>query len=164
MDWDEYFFRHVYLASQKSKDNRTKIGAVLVRNDSRAIISEGFNGICRGVNDYDPNRLEKPTKYFFFEHAERNSVYNCARHGISTLNSICYTQGVPCADCTRGLIQAGISKIIIHKQWPNLIHSPQWVESIGFSREMLKEAGIEIEIYDKVLGLKGFLDGKEIDV
>src|SRR5437868_115563 len=100
MDWDEYFFRHVYLASQKSKDERTKIGAVLVRSDSRAIISEGFNGICRGVDDYNSKRSEKPIKYFFYEHAERNSIYNCARHGISTLNSICYTQGIPCADCT----------------------------------------------------------------
>lgn len=188
MEWNEYFFRHVYLAAQKSKDNRTKIGAVLVRADSRAIISEGFNGICRNVIDPqdDPEkqdyykyigkensikrlsqfdyRKEKPTKYHFYEHAERNSIYNCARHGISTLNSVLYTQGIPCSDCARGCIQAGISKIIIHKQWPNLTHSKQWVESIGFSKEMLKESGVEIEIYDNLLGIEGFLDGQVINV
>ncbi len=184
MDWNEYFFRHVYLAAQKSKDDRTKIGAVLVRNDSRAIISEGFNGICRKVDDPADSldkisfgiwigekarekinyRKEKPSKYHFYEHAERNSIYNCARHGISTLNSICYTQGIPCSDCARGLIQAGISKIIVHKQWPNLTHSTQWVESIGYSKEMLNEAGVEIEWYDKVLEIEGFLDGKIIKV
>jgi len=46
MNWNEYFFRHVYLAASKSKDSRTKIGAALVK--SNIIISEGFNGICRG--------------------------------------------------------------------------------------------------------------------
>lgn len=185
MDWNEYFFRHVYLAASKSKDDRTKIGAVLVRPDSKAIISEGFNGICRNVVDpaddlykipysWTPigeearipflKRKEKPTKYFFYEHAERNSIYNCARHGISTLNATIFTQGIPCADCSRGIIQAGISKIIVHKQWPNLTHSPAWVESINYSKEMLFEAGVEIQWYDKVLGIKGYLDGKEIEV
>lgn len=170
MDWSEYFFRHVYLAAQKSKDDRTKIGAVLVRDN--IIISEGFNGICRNV--YDPMdkevhesykyRYEKPTKYFYLEHAERNSIYNCSRHGISTMGSTMFTQGTPCADCCRGLIQSGITKLVIHLQWPNLIHSPAWVESIKHSSLMLKESKVKVEIYDKILGIKGYLDGKEIEV
>ena len=32
--WDELFMRHVYLIAQKSKDKYTKIGAVLVKNNS----------------------------------------------------------------------------------------------------------------------------------
>ena len=35
-----------------------------------------YNGIVRGVSDDIPERLERPTKYDFFEHAERNAVYN----------------------------------------------------------------------------------------
>ena len=37
--WDELFMKHVYLIASKSKDTKTKIGAVLVRDN--AIISEG---------------------------------------------------------------------------------------------------------------------------
>src|SRR5438045_6573381 len=103
--WDEYFMRHVYLVASKSKDTRTKIGAVIVRD--KRIISEGYNGICQGVYDHIESRYVKPKKYFFFEHGERNAVYGCARHGIATLGAKIYTQGIPCADCARAVIQAG---------------------------------------------------------
>lgn len=163
MNWDEYFFRHVYLAASKSKDKMTKIGAVIVRDN--AIISEGYNGICRGVNDNtDDGRNDRPTKYFFYEHAERNSIYHCAKHGISTLKAIIYTNGLPCSDCCRAIIQSGISKIIIHGQFPAMTHSTKWIESMQISYLMLKEANIPVESYCEKLGLETLIDGKIIKV
>ena len=53
-------------------------------------------------------RQERPEKYYWFEHAERNSIYNAARIGVSTKGSKMYmTCGVPCADCARAIINAG---------------------------------------------------------
>lgn len=163
--WDEYFMRHVYLVASKSKDYRTKIGAVLVRD--RHVISEGYNGIPMGVCDCDPARDERPEKYFWFEHAERNSIYVCARYGHSTDKTTMFTQGVPCADCTRAVIQAGVSELVVHKQWQEYEQKfawEKWLESGKRSTEMLKEAGIPVRVYNGVLGLKGVLDGKVIDV
>src|SRR4051812_7310796 len=91
---DEFFMRHAYLAATKSKDPRTKIGAVLVKD--REIISQGFNGFPRKVNDLDAARWERPRKYDYVAHAEHNSVLNCARKGISSLGATCYTNGLPC--------------------------------------------------------------------
>lgn len=161
-DKDEFFMRTVYSVANLSKDPRTKIGAVLVKDNN--IISCGYNNFPRKVLDLKARYENKETKYKFICHAESNSILNAARAGISTDNSILFTQGCPCQECCKSLIQAGVSKIVIHKQWPNLTHSAQWVESIECSKIMIQEAEIDIKWLDKVLSIKGFLDGKEIDV
>ena len=163
--WDELFMRHAYLISSKSKDTRTKIGAVLIRD--KRVISEGYNGIPIGVCDCKSERFERPEKYFWFEHAERNSVYACARYGIASQGTIMYTQGVPCADCARACIQAGIKEVVVHKQWQeyeNKFNWEKWIDSTKRSTAMLEEAGISVRVFDMTLGLQSMLDGKVVDV
>lgn len=163
--WDELFMRHVYLIASKSKDERTKIGAVLVRD--RHVISEGFNGLPIGVCDCKPERQERPEKYFWFEHAERNSVFVCARYGIATQGAVMFTQGIPCADCCRSVIQAGVTEVVVHKQWQEYQYAnPQTSISQGKERctTMLTEAGVKIRVFDMKLGIQGFMDGKVLDV
>ena len=48
-----------------------------------------------------PDRFQRPTKYMFFEHAERNAIFTAARHGIRTDGAIIYVQALPCVDCAR---------------------------------------------------------------
>lgn len=164
-DWSEYFFRHAYLTSYKSKDLSSKIGSVIVNIKSNSIISEGYNSPCRGVNDNIKIRYEKPDKYAFFEHSERNAIYNCARNGQSTLDCDLYTLACPCCDCARGVIQSGIKRIFIHKQYQDYFrYHKGWEQSLKYSYEMLKESGILITEYDKVLGLKALCNGKEVEV
>ena len=162
MDWNEYFMRHVYLAASKSKDPKTKIGAVLIREKN--IIATGYNGFPVGVSDLPERYGDRETKYKFVCHAEANAVLASAKFGISTQSSTLYSQGVPCHECAKTLIQAGISSIFIHKQWPNLIHVDAWVKSIELSYVMFSEAGISLFCVDKELGINGFLDGKIINV
>jgi len=179
MNWQEYFMRLVYTVSYKSKDIRTKIGAVITDKEN-GILSTGFNGICRLVADPmdDPsffnlhqhkNRYKKPLKYYFFEHAERNACYHAARNGIRLKDSTLYTQGVPCCDCARACIQSGIRKIVVHGQWPlngisKLDGSQDWLKSLEYSRDMLGEAMIPIELFSMKLEMIGYADGKIINV
>lgn len=158
----ETFMREVYLHASDSKDPRTKIGAVLTIDDR--LISTGFNGFPRKVKDYRKRYDDRETKYKFICHAEANSVSTAARLGRATLGTTLYTQGIPCQECCKALIQAGVKRFIVHKQWPNLTYSEKWNEAVAISTIMMEEAGIELEIYDKILGVKGFLDGKEIEV
>ena len=44
-------------------------------------------------------------------HAEQNALLYCAREGIKVKGSTCYVTHFPCLNCTKALIQAGISKI-----------------------------------------------------
>ena len=115
MNWDEYFINIAEQVKLKSKDNNTQIGVVIVGKDNE-IVSTGYNSFPRGIDDDVAERQEKPEKYFWFEHAERNAIYNAARIGVSTLGTTMYmTCDISCADCARGIINAGISKIVFSK-------------------------------------------------
>jgi dCMP deaminase len=167
--WDALFMKHVYLIASKSKDTKTKIGAVLVRDNS--IISEGYNGIPRKVIDnidVVPQRYERPEKYFWQEHAERNCIYHCARNGISTEGTTLYTQGLSCADCTRAIINSGISEIVLHETFEHqltpLLGREKWSESGSRSDIMLFESRIKVRIFNGVIGCKTMVDGKIFDV
>jgi len=159
--FDKWFMKMVYLVAEKSKDPRTKIGAVLVKD--KHIISTGYNGFPIGVNDVKERYTNRETKYKYVVHAEENSILSAARFGIVSFGSTLYTNGIPCNSCMKAVIQGGISEIVIHYQWPEMIHS-DWVESINISKIMMKESNIKLRILDEMLGVRGYLDGKIIDV
>lgn len=152
--------RHVYLISTKSKDPNTKIGAILVRDG--IIISEGFNGFPRGVKDYKKRYEDRELKYKYVVHAEENAIFNAARNGIKTTGSIMYTSGLPCNECAKSLIQAGVVKVIIHSNYPSM--SEKWVESIKITRQMFRESGMIIQEFEKPLGLETVLSGNVVSV
>ena len=154
--------RQVYLVASKSKDPRTKIGAVLVRDNT--VISQGYNGFPRGLRDAEERYNNRVVKNELVCHAEHNAILNCARNGISTLGATLYTQGIPCKECAKAVIQAGIKNIITHSIWPNLTHCPAWVDSIELSEKMLDESRIGLSYIDIKLNIEGFLDGKVIKV
>ncbi len=160
-DWDEYFFRLMYLVSSKSLDPRTKIGAVLIRDKS--IISTGYNGFPKGVNDLEERYHNREEKINFICHAEFNSIVISARFGISTQGTKLYTNGIPCQNCCKAILQGGISEIIVHKRWPEFTNI-HWVESVKISKIMLQEANIPVRIYDKELNIETLCDGKIIKV
>ena len=147
MNWDEYFINIAHQIKLKSKDQKTHIGVVIVGKDNE-IVSTGYNSFPRGINDDLQERQERPEKYYWFEHAERNAIYNAARIGVSTLNTTMYmTCDISCADCARGIINAGISKIVFSKS--NKPWNTIWKDSAERSIQMFKEAGIDVKYFIK---------------
>ena len=55
------------------------------------------------------------------------------------------TCDIPCADCARGIINAGIIKIIAKKDAGS--KSQKWKDSAKRSLQMFKEAGVKVEYY-----------------
>jgi dCMP deaminase len=146
MNWDEYFINIAEQVKLKSKDKKTKIGVVIVGKDNE-IVSTGYNSFARGINDDVEERQERPEKYFWFEHAERNAIYNAARIGVSTLGTTMYmTCGISCADCARAIINSGISKIVLREG--KGATNEKWQESAKRSMMMFAEAGVIVEYYD----------------
>jgi dCMP deaminase len=146
MNWDEYFINIAEQVKLKSKDKKTQIGVVIVGKDNE-IVSTGYNSFARGINDDVDERQERPEKYFWFEHAERNAIYNAARIGVSTLGTTMYmTCGMSCADCARAIINSGISKIVLREG--KGAKGNKWNESAERSMIMFKEAGVIVEYYD----------------
>lgn len=111
-DWTKYFISMCYLVASRSTDQSTHAGAVIVSKDN-SIVSTGYNGPVRGMDDPPQQR---PEKYLFFEHGERNAIYNAARHGTKLEGCKLYVNFLPCADCARAIVQSGITEVIVHKE------------------------------------------------
>ena len=148
VDWDERFMQLALHIAGWSKDRSTKVGAVIVGDDHilRAI---GYNGFPRGVDDEAEDRHERPLKYRWTEHAERNAIYNAARIGVSLDDCTMYVAWFPCMDCARAIVQAGIARLVAIK--PDVNHS-SWerTSSSRFSCSMkprLRLVGIRPRIY-----------------
>ena len=159
--WDELFMRDAYNYASKSKDTSTKIGSVIVKDNIP--LMHGYNGIPRKVRDDVPTRNTRPEKYFYYEHAERNAFFNAARKGIATENATMYCMASPCAECARGIINVGIIRLVLHKQWDDigiLKMYDRWKESFDRSMSMLNEAGVKVEFLDTNLGCQTMIDGK----
>lgn len=146
MNWPNYYFTIAHAVKLKSKDIHTQIGAVIVGSDGE-IVSTGYNSLPRGINDFIPERFQRPEKYNWMEHAERNAIYNAARIGVSTKNCEMYmTCDISCIDCARAIIQSGISKI--HLIVGIGAKGQQYKQHMKISERLFDEAGIEIQQYD----------------
>lgn len=147
LSWDKKYLRLAIHVAGWSKDDSTKVGAVLV-GPNNAVRSLGFNGPPRGVNDDVPERWQRPEKYQWCEHAERNAIFNAAADGIPTRGCTMYVTSYPakfgpCDNCCRAIIQAGIVRVV---QEPPEGDAERWKASFVVGATMLKEAGIPVDL------------------
>lgn len=142
--WTKKFFDLSYLVASWSKDRSRKIGCVIV-GPANEIRSVGYNGFPRGVNDDDDSRHERPAKYKWTEHAERNAIYNAVRAGISTMDCKIYAPCLyPCADCARAIIQAGIIEVVcVEPDWNDRAYK----EDFSITPVILTEGGVKVTMF-----------------
>lgn len=144
---DEYFLQKAYeYAMGHSTDPSTQNGACLVADylPDGEILVFGANHFPAGVEE-TPARWERPIKYKFVEHAERNCIYAAAREGICTKGKIMYCPWFSCADCARAIVQSGIKMVIGHDsvlQEQSEHWKKQWKESIEIGDTILQEGGV----------------------
>jgi dCMP deaminase len=110
-DWDTYFISLALLVSQRSIDESTACGAILVSNKNR-ILSTGYNGPISNSND-KLIPTQRPDKYYYMIHAEENCILSCDNNNFE--DSRMYITGRPCHRCLRMMLQRGIKNIIYWK-------------------------------------------------
>lgn len=141
--WHQRFMQMAELVSKWSKDPSTKVGCVLIKE--RRIISTGFNGFPKGIND-DINRLmDREEKYELTIHAETNAIITAAIHGVSTNGCSAYITMHPCSRCAAALINAGIKNVYV-KSWDTV--PSRWIENFILSSKLLEEAGVPLVSID----------------
>ena len=142
--WNDKFIGLAKHIAGWSKDKSKKVGAVIVDNDNR-IISLGYNGFPRGIDDNIKERHERPIKYTYTCHAEQNAIFNAAANGHPLKGASIYSTFHPCSDCSRAIIQSGIVKVVTSSQD---IQNPRWKDDFSISEKMLTEAGVIIELFN----------------
>ena len=161
LTWEEYFMTLALVASLKSKDQSTQVGAVIVDNATRKVISSGYNGFPRYLDD---SRVPttRPEKYLYVVHAELNAILHAER---SLSGCTLYVTVFPCADCMKAMIQTGIKNVV----YLNELGGDDWEKSKAATMKLAELANIEVrkfqgdnEIIDYLLS-KVNIRGRKLD-
>jgi dCMP deaminase len=136
--WDDWFLGLARYIASASKDPSTQCGAVIVDKDRR-VISVGYNGLARGVEDSQERLNNRELKYKVIVHCERNAIIFAQR---DLRGCILYTWPfMSCAACAAMVIQAGITQVVAPPS-----DNPRWIEEFKLSEQMFKEAGVGIRL------------------
>jgi len=104
------YLRHARnFALEFSKDRSTKVGMSFLHPTDYTILTSGYNGQPRGADDDAPERHERPLKYEYTEHAERNGIFNLVRPLLR--DSVVLTSEAPTMSIARAVISVGASEI-----------------------------------------------------
>ena len=138
--WDKRFVALAAEVASWSKDTSTKVGCVIV-GPNREIRTTGYNGLPRGADDNNPARDVRPEKYKWYEHAERNAIYNAARVGVPLEGCTIYLTWFPCMDCARAIVQSGIKTLVSEE--PDWNHE-RFGEDFLKSAQLFSETGVTV--------------------
>ena len=147
LSWDEYFMQMAELTSQRSTCLRRHVGAVIVQN--KHVIATGYNGAPRGLKHCAEiggclrEELNVPSgerhELCRALHAEQNAIIQAAVLGQSVDGGSIYITHQPCAICSKMIINAGISRIVVREGYPD-----------DLARDILDEAGLKVVTLDKL--------------
>ncbi|WP_315750986.1 deoxycytidylate deaminase [Bradyrhizobium sp. SZCCHNS3055] len=144
--WDARFFSLCALLASWSEDERRRVGSVIV-GPGNEILGTGYNGLPRRVSPHQTRHSrENDEKYFWFEHAERNAIFNMARSGVSTLGRRMYVDNFPCADCARAIIQSGIVEV---NSFPSESADLKYARHYEIAQTLFLEAGVQVRLFGR---------------
>lgn len=142
ISWDEYFMGIAELASLRSKDPNTKVGAVIVDREHK-VVSIGYNGMPRGLDEEQLSWAKNDgldNKYLYVCHAELNAILN-TRNGSALKDCTLYVTLFPCNECAKAIIQSGIKEIVYYdNKYENTV-------GIQASVKLFSLAGIKMRKY-----------------
>jgi dCMP deaminase len=138
-DWNKRFLDLCEHVATWSKDPSTKLGSVIVDSKKR-VVSIGYNGFPRGVDDRHDRYDDRPTKYLFVAHAERNALDNAP---MMVDNCTMYVTLLPCNECAKSIIQKGITTVVTYR--PEREDVFNW----NITLAMFNEAGVNVVYVEK---------------
>lgn len=150
--WNKYFMELAKLTAERSKDPKTKVGAVIIDPKNNHIISIGYNGLPYGMNDsknsekeedFDWNLSEEEnwehSKHYYIVHAEANAILNSSLADLTGMTI--YVTMFPCNECAKLIAQKRLGKVVFKDR--------KYMEKDSGKAAMriLKAAGVEVIQY-----------------
>ena len=139
--WDEYFISIANNVRERSTCLRRHVGAIVVKD--KRILSTGYNGAPSGFKHCSEvgclrERQEVPAgerhELCRGIHAEQNAIVQAAAFGVSIRDSTLYCTHFPCTLCAKLIINAGIKRVVVARDYPD-----------DLSKSLLREANIEVK-------------------
>ena len=127
--FDKSYIEMAFVWAKNSYCKRRQVGALIVKD--RMIISDGYNGTPSGFENVCEDENDVTKSYVL--HAEANAITKVAKSNNSSEGATLYITDSPCIECSKLIIQAGISRVVYARQY-----------RITDGLELLKRAGIEL--------------------
>jgi dCMP deaminase len=130
-DWHTIWMDLAVNLSKRSTCSRLSVGSVVVSTDNARVLAVGYNGNYHG----GPNQCDSTVPGACgCLHSEDNCLLKMNFH--DNVSKIMYVTHVPCKQCAKRIINAGIDKVIYLNEYRDMS-----------SVELLKSVGIEMEKY-----------------
>jgi len=139
--WDEYFMSIATSVASRSNCMKRKVAAVVTLD--RRIVSTGYNGTPRGTRNCNEGGCPRCNSFApggtaldecFCSHGEENAITQAAYHGVTVRGGTLYTTFSPCLQCTKMIINAGLSEVVYNADYP----------LGGTSLALLREANVKV--------------------
>jgi len=145
-DIEKQLMQRAIEISAQSKDPSSKVG-VVIADDAGNVLSEDYNHFPPGIDDnmeIRPERWERPLKYDYIGHGERNAIFEAAKKGVALDGSRIVLNWYPCINCAQAIISTGIKELVAVT--PDFEHE-RWGKDFQFVDALLKEAGIKQRLF-----------------
>lgn len=143
LKWDKRYLEMARLVSTWSRDPSTQTGAVIVDQQNR-VVSVGFNGFARGVDDSPERYNNRDLKYKIIVHCERNAIIYAGRHLDGCVLYTC--PFMSCSTCASMVIQSGIKRCVA----PSIPEEKRarWADDMALAEQLFKEARVRLDIVE----------------
>ncbi len=128
--FDKSYIEMAHVWAKNSYCRRRQVGALIVKD--RMIISDGYNGTPSGFENVCEDETGKTKQYVL--HAEANAITKVAKSNNSSEGATLYVTDSPCIECSKLIIQAGISRVVYDREY-----------RITDGLDLLRRAGVQVE-------------------
>jgi len=130
LKFDKSYLEMAHVWAKNSYCKRRQVGALIVKD--RMIISDGYNGTPSGFENVCEDETGTTKQYVL--HAEANAITKVAKSNNSSEGATLYVTDSPCIECSKLIIQAGISRVVYDREY-----------RITDGLDLLRRAGVEVE-------------------
>ena len=111
--FDKSYLEMAHVWAKNSYCKRRQVGALIVKD--RMIISDGYNGTPSGFENICEDETGRTKQYVL--HAEANAITKVAKSNNSSEGATLYITDSPCVECSKLIIQAGISRVVYDREY-----------------------------------------------
>jgi dCMP deaminase len=134
--WDAYFLAMAHNAATRATCPRKHVGAVIV--DGRRVVATGFNGSPSGLDHCEEigcleTEIGGKLSCIRTIHAELNALLQA---GNAAYGGTIYSTVLPCFECAKALIQAGIQRVVYADDYKS--------RNADLTGGLFRDAGVEV--------------------
>ena len=113
LKYDSAYLKMAMEWAKLSHCERKQVGALIVKDNM--IISDGYNGTPSGYTNCCEG--DNGETHWYVLHAEANAILKVAKSTQSADGATLYITLSPCKECSKLIIQAGITRVVYHVKY-----------------------------------------------